>query len=330
MGKYRNSRFRLIPERQLTFLGGQAIPIRVDLLGAHLQAYVNLLPVISTLRLCNRFGKGAKAAVSRLPAELVVCIEELLIKDERKELREDWATELKCWETRCLPTDHLSNEEARRLYIEYFWEVAEPNIDRCMPKAKLNKKQRSELDEAFLEDDQWDWNEGKGSTWRIDHDHKAHMWTCRVGGPTDDSRGFFSRHSDLIVKHFGLGTWISHTQLNKRMVGQWKNNDVYATTTAYFIVQDSEKAHTGLQRRQWEGVLEDAPAYMPTETGLCFSVCMPKQLSEKSLARFPRALKILDLKPLDKESLNHRELFASCEDMEDKDAINETHRSPRF
>lgn len=45
--------------------------VRPEVLGAHLEAYINLLPTITTLRLCNRFGQGEEAYIKRLPVELV-------------------------------------------------------------------------------------------------------------------------------------------------------------------------------------------------------------------------------------------------------------------
>lgn len=38
-----------------------ATPVRPDLLGKHLQAYHDILPNLEALRLCRRFGKGARA-----------------------------------------------------------------------------------------------------------------------------------------------------------------------------------------------------------------------------------------------------------------------------
>ena len=66
-----------------------SIEISPDQLGAHLEAYINALPAITTFRLCNRYGKGKKVQlfatclprrlmlttlqchITRLPTELV-------------------------------------------------------------------------------------------------------------------------------------------------------------------------------------------------------------------------------------------------------------------
>lgn len=79
----------------------QTVPVPVARLGVHLQAYVDLLPVINTLRLCNRYGKGMQVAVTKLPVEIVTVIERYLIDDTRAQLRDVWEAAFRCWEHRC-------------------------------------------------------------------------------------------------------------------------------------------------------------------------------------------------------------------------------------
>ena len=78
-----------------------SLPVPVEVLGAHLQAYITLHEAkkgtINTLRLCHRFGKGPDATITRLPAELVLQIEGYLMEDERKVHSKKWASDLKCW-----------------------------------------------------------------------------------------------------------------------------------------------------------------------------------------------------------------------------------------
>lgn len=64
-----------------------AVPVEVEVLGAHLEAYVNLQPTINTLRMCHRFGKGEQAAITRLPVELLSEVEDLLMGEERQKTR---------------------------------------------------------------------------------------------------------------------------------------------------------------------------------------------------------------------------------------------------
>ncbi|KAM0701675.1 hypothetical protein Q7P35_010584 [Cladosporium inversicolor] len=61
-----------------------ALPVRVEQLGAHLEAYIATLPTITTLRLCNRFGASDDCHINRLPVELVKLIEEYIVEPERE------------------------------------------------------------------------------------------------------------------------------------------------------------------------------------------------------------------------------------------------------
>ena len=51
-----------------------------------------------------------------MPIELIVQIEEYLIKEERERQRGAWAEDFKCWEERCQPADQLSDYEAAYTY----------------------------------------------------------------------------------------------------------------------------------------------------------------------------------------------------------------------
>ena len=95
------------------------MPVPVNVLGAHLQAYADLQPTINTLRLYNRFGKGNHAAVSKPPIELVNAIEDHIVEDTRRELREEWEASFMCWEGRCAPADHYTPEECFHSYRGY-------------------------------------------------------------------------------------------------------------------------------------------------------------------------------------------------------------------
>lgn len=102
----------------LTFFLTQAVPIRADLLGARLAAYVLLLPTITALRLCNRFGKGPQATVAKLPVELLNEIEKYLIEDKRAQLYEEWFSQFKCYETQCSPADHFDKEQCADIFFD--------------------------------------------------------------------------------------------------------------------------------------------------------------------------------------------------------------------
>jgi hypothetical protein len=91
--------------------------VRIDKLGAHLEAYVETLPVITALRLCNRFGKGT---ISKLPTELIDAIEHLVRESERERCLVSWSKELKCWKQECnMSEDHFTPEEQKIFRARY-------------------------------------------------------------------------------------------------------------------------------------------------------------------------------------------------------------------
>jgi hypothetical protein len=86
--------------------------VRIDKLGAHLEAYANTLPVVTALRLCNRLGKGASCYIKKLPIELVETIEQFVLDSERERCLAFWSKELKCWKEECAMYDeHLTQQE---------------------------------------------------------------------------------------------------------------------------------------------------------------------------------------------------------------------------
>jgi hypothetical protein len=89
-----------------------ALPVCFDKLFAHVKAYDDTLPVITALRLCNRFGKGANCYIHKLPTELVGTIEQYIVEPEREKGLAICLRDLKCYSKECdFADDHLSPEE---------------------------------------------------------------------------------------------------------------------------------------------------------------------------------------------------------------------------
>lgn len=83
-----------------------SVPVAVDTLAAHLDAYARLhhphKGELRTLRLCHRYGQGASATITRLPVELLAHIEDYLTNDVRGEILADkYAQDFLCWQGRC-------------------------------------------------------------------------------------------------------------------------------------------------------------------------------------------------------------------------------------
>ena len=297
----------LAPQPVLIIVDEQAIPVEVDVLGAHLQAYADLQPVLTTLRLCNRFGKGDHAVVSQLPVELINTIEGYLIDNARFRLRQDWSESFMCWKNSCSPSDHLTSE-AR---VDGYRSLFDGYEDLRLPSdaTELDDNQLSDLNEAL-------WEVYSGSPYQDVHEDRKWDWLAKTGLPTTASRGLFSRYASLMEKHFGLELHISHTQSEKGQGGYDEDNE-RRSTVAYLILPGYTKFQSALNRRgerSHDGFCcEDGPhpTYCSTENGIALPLAIPNQLSKESLARFTRALKMLSLSPMSENDAKHTTMFAS-------------------
>ena len=204
----------------LTQDGVQATPVKINELGAHFEAYVNLLSTVDTLRLCQRFGKGENVAITRLPIEVLVSVQDNLIEEEREKLDLEWTEDLRCWESRCQIIDHFIDEERRQIYFEWFHQDFDPHAAE-----RLHEEQFRVLGKKLGDGRDGRGDVGKRSAWRAIHQTRQDRWLERVGHPTEKARGFFSKHSQLMIEHFGLDTWISYTQFDKPKPGQWRERE---------------------------------------------------------------------------------------------------------
>lgn len=66
-----------------------------------LAGYVRSLPVITTLRLCNRYAKGPACGVNKLPTEIIELIEALVHVATRKSAFAEWEQQKRCTEGSC-------------------------------------------------------------------------------------------------------------------------------------------------------------------------------------------------------------------------------------
>jgi hypothetical protein len=100
-----------------------AIPVDVAKLGASLQAYHSLKPIITHFRLCNRFGQGPDVFLTRLPQELVDMVLEFLIIPARQVQEVEWNLVKGCAEHRCDPRDHYTEMEIEDIKDEFRWNL---------------------------------------------------------------------------------------------------------------------------------------------------------------------------------------------------------------
>lgn len=284
-------------------------------LGAHFEAYVRLQPVFHMLRLCNRFGKGKKAAVARLPVELRLVVEDYLMEEEREKQRSEWNRCYRCWEGRCDLTDHYATQHLVNVFenhsVDYHLIDGDSDCD-CAGEydrgiGKLNKHQVGVVRKTLVEDHDWEFI----------HEGWKNAWEARVGRSARADRGFFTRHQELFLHDFGLKVWISHVQASRREIQQGS----FPSTVAYLTLPDSGTVRKDIERRREnpEDFDIDTP-WLPTESGYGLSVAPPNRPSENSLKRFPRAISMLGLTAPEKAK---PVLYASREDVEEEKADEE-------
>ena len=300
-------------------------PVKVDQLGAHLEAYVRLLPVLNTLRLCNRFGQGPKAAVARLPVELIEQIEGHIIDDERKEQRKEWCRGLRCWEGRCEPEEHISLENWTGKLGESLINLAEGGR---VDDSELTEEQDGELNELLWEDENHMWELYSSSyrpppdehgRWRAVHDECKLDWELKAAGSTP---GFFAKHRKFIKKHFGLGVWIAHVQLDGVKSDQWEGN-VSTSTQAYLVLPGASVVTREMDLIQPEDDgLQPSADSLPTESSFALPIRFGTGLTKSEGERFERAVKILGLESRE-EYDDDEELFARERDADGDDEVED-------
>lgn len=96
----------------------RAVPVRPDLLGEHLDAFISTLPQIHALRMCHLFGRGSDVHITKLPVEIEQAIEELIVEswdsfdcDNWMPLG-TWKEQFECFESRCEPMYHVPDSQS--------------------------------------------------------------------------------------------------------------------------------------------------------------------------------------------------------------------------
>jgi hypothetical protein len=274
-----------------------AIQLDVLQLGVHLEAYTNLLPAINTLRLSNRHGQGPHVYITILPPELIMVIEDYILSEEQERLADAWRTDFKCFQLLCDPIDHLTPDQ----FAEYLT-LAER---RKIPEDDNTFSMSEHPDDEERIAVHLDFNP---DVWRDAHIERSSSWEERVGLPSAEMRGIFTKHSDLIKKHFGLELWVSHVRLEDYPdENYWEmcHNLAPHTTVAYLILPSTGKfkssSLTEFERDHQEFYVE---------SGYGMSVHVPPPISQSARTRFRRTMQILDLQPWSCSSQDGLDLHA--------------------
>ncbi|CAK1364603.1 Versiconal hemiacetal acetate reductase [Cercospora beticola] len=271
-----------------------AVPVNIEQLGPHLDAYTSLQPAFRMLHLCNRFGTGSEAFVTKLPMELVQHIEEYIFKDKQEELIPDWSRDFRCWQNLCEPVDHLTEAAILELYNDLHEDFEEdfeecPCGGGCHSREEVTKVTKDVRDfvAGLIEEDDW-------CPWGSEHRRRIQSWHKRVGSPTEASRGHFDALSTVLKKQFGLEAWVSHVQESRVLpwVVHMEENVAY-TTKAYLRLPQAASVQHNFELHMVDGPWDNRR--VPTEAGFATELSFPPPLSNKDAGRFIRALKALDI-----------------------------------
>jgi hypothetical protein len=280
--------------------------VRVNQLRAHLGVYVDTIPAITALRLCNRFGTGDDCHINKLPTELVGLIEEHIVEPEREEWLDTWTRALKCCEGSCGPLDHYCEEDLYRLYHSTFG----CRNDGC----ETHRPQIGVLDECYHHECKGDkcpvWNYDLHSYRRIrkqldelpdvtyeDINDMCELWRTDYGPDLHADGDFFKKTRELLKTHFGLSVWTGRL----RPQGM---SDEHHIITAYLTLPNTVQRHETWYHNYCR--VEDIGYSMPVNVGT-----LP---TEQSLSRFSRALKILGLQAWTHPSLEGRPILSPSTD----------------
>lgn len=250
-----------------------AVPVDIEVVGAHVDAYAKLQTTIAALRLCHRFGK-TDAPISRLPVELLSNIEDLLVEEEREKERTQWHRDYQCFRQECSQRDHYTEEELDEIRME-MTSICSCGGGHKLPAGLANFDDITEdrLDAYLNEDD---------LTFEL-HTERMASWTDRVA--------VLSGRASFLVKHFGLSVWTSTIRVNVEA-----DADAYFPTEwtmAYLILPNGPSAKSSMEYSERDMNIGDFPIETACAIDLTDLMFRPQNVE----GRFARALSILNLKP---------------------------------
>lgn len=260
--------------------------MRIDKLGAHLQAYIQTRPTVNALRLCGRFGTGPQCHVNKLPVELITAIEKFVVEPARVEALKIWSSEYKCFEVkRDIVDDHFTYEEQHEMFHD-------DTDDKCCGSSQCPFQRDVDI-EIAAKHRLVDYAEEEPSLWTGPHDSKTLSWMKKGG--MERPTCIFNEHREFVRNHFGIDVWTSNVRLpplRATLVTQsdeWKSNESQNTTLAYMTLPNNVSS-----REDWLSGMYDN-LHGGLQSGHAMPVKMGAVPTQASIRRFPRAMSILGL-----------------------------------
>ncbi|KAK3634788.1 hypothetical protein LTR56_015069 [Elasticomyces elasticus] len=273
-----------------------AVPIDpVDLI-VYLEAEANFRPVAHTLRLCNVFGKGAKATITKLPKEMVDLIEEFLVADmvaARTERHARCQSLCECFGGLCLPyTKHMTDKQKLVTVNQELVERGSPNV------SSLDDHRAADIVNEFAADRDYTENFSWYDCWKPDHAKCIAEWQELVGkvGATDLHQGVVTDTHNFVLKKYGLEIFLAH--------GQTGENNGYRTL-AYLTLPDARRVDASYT---WcvcvddcnEGAPYDHFDHSSPEDSWAHEIAIPADLSCSEKDRCSKMLRSLAMPGFDR------------------------------
>lgn len=255
---------------------------------AHLQAYINVKPVVDALKLCNRFGLGSRAYVARMPAEIIQSIGEFVTEMERSEQLNVCYRQRACWSETCERKNHFDPKIIEQMYLDHLGSECE-----CHTMAGLSEEVPITNCKILAKRVQYADLENE----REIHTASKDAWQQRIGCSVPDDQGIFRRYHMLFYCDFGLQVWPSHMLSDAELSSDY--DAAPSLDMRAWLILPGSRIEVNLynEHRLYSSAM-GGDRNVPTERGYQFSISLPRRPSEKSLERWPRALRILGLEAI--------------------------------
>ncbi|KAF2173297.1 hypothetical protein M409DRAFT_49759 [Zasmidium cellare ATCC 36951] len=290
-----------------------AVPVKSDLLGERLEAYSIVVPVLRALRRCHRFGKGPKVHVTKLPAEIELIIEGLIIRDRQERYRDlsRWKDAFRHYEGHCSPMDHINasplHDRAEDIdqcksCREAEWKdpaacenrCEDGNADQCWTCSQkcdpgnCMRTCRAQINE-HVNDMVLQWEPG------VDLDGDCESWEKMI-----DQKGDFAKYQKVLRQHFGLDVFLSSTRIARQdhatwprhLNHDWRDKQSLKTTLCYLTLAgqfaDSKTYEESEMEADCGGGVFDMAQAIPIKP-------LKRKGDAKASNRFRRAMNILGL-----------------------------------
>lgn len=150
--------------------------MRPDLLGEALEAYQKVLPKLTALRLCHRFGKVPDVHVTKLPLELLQSIEGIIFERKLENWEPfSWKEAFEHFEGRCQPSDHVYDDRWMDLKDDAFDGLGDEMCEKCQEKGfslcdcgkDCDFKVQGRMNEIVCESGRWHFQQCDEAGWEV-------------------------------------------------------------------------------------------------------------------------------------------------------------------